>query len=41
MSLKYINVLKASFQSMDLAQNILVIRTVSGMAMLPPPPWMR
>ena len=32
MSLKYINVLKASFQSMDLAQNILVIRTVSGMA---------
>ena len=33
MSLKYINVLKASFQSMDLAQNILVIRTVSGMAM--------
>lgn len=33
MSLKYINVLKASFQSMDLAQNILVIKTVSGMAM--------
>ena len=33
MSMKYINVLKASFQSMDLAQNILVIRTVSGMAM--------
>lgn len=33
MSRKYVNVLKASFQSMDLAQNILVIRTVSGMAM--------
>jgi transcriptional regulator of arginine metabolism len=33
MSQKYINVLKASFQSMDLAQNILVIKTVSGMAM--------
>ncbi|HIS27460.1 MAG TPA: arginine repressor [Candidatus Pullilachnospira intestinigallinarum] len=33
MSMKYIHVLKASFQSMDLAQNILVIRTVSGMAM--------
>lgn len=33
MSQKYINVLRASFQSMDLAQNILVIKTVSGMAM--------
>ncbi|MBS6195583.1 MAG: arginine repressor [Clostridiales bacterium] len=33
MSRKYVNVLQASFQSMDLAQNILVIRTVSGMAM--------
>lgn len=33
MSQKYVNVLKASFQSMDLAQNILVIKTVSGMAM--------
>ncbi|NCB91271.1 MAG: arginine repressor [Clostridia bacterium] len=33
MSKKYINVLKASFQSMDLAQNILVVKTVSGMAM--------
>ena len=33
MSQKYINVLKASFQSMDHAQNILVIKTVSGMAM--------
>ncbi|NCC44374.1 MAG: arginine repressor [Clostridia bacterium] len=32
MSKKYINVLKASFQSMDLAQNILVVKTVSGMA---------
>ena len=33
MSRKYVNVLLASFQSMDLAQNILVIKTVSGMAM--------
>jgi len=33
MSQKYVNVLRASFQSMDLAQNILVIKTVSGMAM--------
>lgn len=33
MSQKYINVLKASFQSMDLAQNIMVLKTVSGMAM--------
>ena len=33
MSQKYINVLKASFQSMDHAQNILVIKTVSGLAM--------
>ena len=33
MSQKYINVLKASFQSMDHAQNIIVIKTVSGMAM--------
>lgn len=30
---KYINVLKNSFVSMDLAQNILVVKTVSGMAM--------
>lgn len=30
---KYVNVLKAGFVSMDVAQNILVIRTVSGMAM--------
>ncbi len=30
---KYVNVLRAGFVSMDLAQNILVIRTVSGMAM--------
>lgn len=30
---KYIRVLKESFMSMDNAQNILVIRTVSGMAM--------
>ena len=33
MSQKYISILKNSFQSMDLAQNILVIKTVSGMAM--------
>ena len=30
---KYIRVLKDGFASMDMAQNILVIRTVSGMAM--------
>ncbi len=30
---KYSNVLRAGFVSMDQAQNILVIRTVSGMAM--------
>ena len=30
---KYIRVLKDGFVSMDMAQNILVIRTVSGMAM--------
>ena len=30
---KYVNVLKAGFVSMDVAQNILVIKTVSGMAM--------
>ncbi|MCR4904291.1 MAG: arginine repressor [Butyrivibrio sp.] len=30
---KYINVLKAGFISMDNAQNILVMKTVSGMAM--------
>lgn len=33
MNKKYISVLTASFLSMDLAQNILVIKTVSGMAM--------
>ena len=33
MSQKYISILKNSFQSMDLAQNILVIKTVSRMAM--------
>lgn len=33
MSQKYVNVLKASFQSMDMAQNILVLKTASGMAM--------
>lgn len=30
---KYLRVLKDGFVSMDMAQNILVIRTVSGMAM--------
>ena len=30
---KYIRILHDSFLSMDMAQNILVIRTVSGMAM--------
>lgn len=30
---KYVSVLKAGFLKMDLAQNILVIKTVSGMAM--------
>lgn len=32
MSEKYVRVLKAAFVSMDLAQNILVIKTASGMA---------
>ena len=30
---KYIRVFKDGFRSMDMAQNILVIKTVSGMAM--------
>ena len=30
---KYIRILKDGFMSMDMAQNILVIKTVSGMAM--------
>lgn len=30
---KYIRILKDSFLSMDMAQNILVVKTVSGMAM--------
>ncbi|MBO6241463.1 MAG: arginine repressor [Butyrivibrio sp.] len=30
---KYVSVLKAGFVSMDVAQNLLVIKTVSGMAM--------
>lgn len=33
MSEKYIRILKDGFVSMDIAQNILVIKTVSGMAM--------
>lgn len=32
-SQKYLNILKNGFISMDMAQNILVIKTVSGMAM--------
>jgi transcriptional regulator of arginine metabolism len=30
---KYVNVLRAGYVSMELAQNLLVVRTVSGMAM--------
>ena len=33
LSAKYVNVLKEGFVSMDMAQNILVVKTVSGMAM--------
>ena len=33
MQSKYVSVLKAGFVSMDVAQNLLVIKTVSGMAM--------
>lgn len=33
LSSKYLNVLKEGFVSIDVAQNILVIKTVSGMAM--------
>lgn len=33
MSQKYVHVLQAAFQGMDFAQNLLVIKTVSGMAM--------
>lgn len=33
MSDKYIRVLKDGYVSMDMAQNILVIKTVAGMAM--------
>ena len=33
MSEKYVRVLRDCFISMDMAQNILVIKTVSGMAM--------
>lgn len=32
-AIKYIRILKDGFMSMDMAQNILVIKTVSGMAM--------
>lgn len=32
-SAKYIRILKDGFQSMEMAENILVIKTVSGMAM--------
>ena len=30
---KYVSVLKAGYQSMDVAENLIVIKTVSGMAM--------
>lgn len=33
MSEKYVGILREAFVSMDAAQNILVIKTVSGMAM--------
>ena len=33
MSEKYIRVLRDGYMSMDMAQNVLVIKTVSGMAM--------
>ena len=33
LSEKYVNVLKEGFVSIDMAQNILVVKTVSGMAM--------
>ena len=33
MSEKYIRVLRDGYMSMDMAQNILVIKTVAGMAM--------
>ena len=32
-AIKYIRILKHGFVSMDMAQNIVVIKTVSGMAM--------
>ena len=33
MNEKYLRILKDGFLSMDMAQNILVVKTVSGMAM--------
>ena len=30
---KYVNVLRTGFKSVDMAQNILVVKTISGMAM--------
>ena len=33
LSRKYLNILRDGFVSMDMAQNILVVKTVSGMAM--------
>ena len=33
MAEKYVNILRQAFVSMDSAQNILVIKTVAGMAM--------
>lgn len=40
MSEKYIRVLRDGYMSMDMAQNILVIKTVSGMAMALQLRWM-
>ena len=41
MSEKYVRVLQDGYVSMDMAQNILVIKTVSGMAMAVAAAWMR
>ena len=39
MAEKYVGILREAFVSMDSAQNILVIKTVSGMAMAAPRRW--
>ena len=38
-AIKYIRILKDGYMSMDMAQNILVIKTVSGMAMAVAAAW--